>query len=168
MSKRIAEGKHVINPIVSGEARPQRNPKVAGLETITGKTTLVPKITRVPVTKRKKMVKAIREASENKRGKRRFAREVTQSDVTYKDLYIDSQKKVEDLSEENYKQAMDLSYRCGQVDAYEYIIGNLKNVLGFSNTMRVTGADMNLSEVTAPDVPSLNASEPSRMKKKNS
>ncbi|MCD7451776.1 hypothetical protein HAX54_013424 [Datura stramonium] len=76
--------------------------------------------------------------------------------------------KVEDLSEENYKQAMDLSYRCGQVDAYEYIIGNLKNVLGFSNTMRVTGADMNLSEVTAPDVPSLNASEPSRMKKKNS
>ncbi|KAK4350032.1 hypothetical protein RND71_029345 [Anisodus tanguticus] len=77
------------------------------------------------------------------RGKKPFASEVTQTDISYKTLYIDSQKK------------------------YEYIIGNMKNVVAFSNVMRVADAEINLSEGTAQDAPPLNA-EPSPMKKNNS
>ncbi|XP_055826795.1 uncharacterized protein LOC129895158 [Solanum dulcamara] len=154
VSKRIAVAKSVINPIVAVEAIPKKNPKVAGSEGFTSKTELVPKIAHEP-TKTKK-IKAIREAKDNKRGKRPFGSKVPQTDTNYKTLYFDSQKKVEDLMEENHKQAIDLSYRSGQVDAYEYIIGNMKNVVAFSNTMRVTDAEMNLSKGTASDAPSLN------------
>ncbi|XP_016567563.1 uncharacterized protein LOC107865883 isoform X2 [Capsicum annuum] len=151
MSKRIAEAKSVMNPIVAVEARvvSKMKPKIAaaGFERVIRKPKLVPEIVHIePVTKKKK----------KKRGKRPFASDATQADISYKSLYIETQKKVEDLREENYKQAIDLSYRSGQVDAYEYIIGSMKNVVGFSNTMRVTDAGMNLSKGTAPDAPSLN------------
>ncbi|XP_049395730.1 uncharacterized protein LOC125859916 [Solanum stenotomum] len=153
-SKRIAKAKNVMNPIVAIEAINKKNSKVAGSEVITRKTTLVPKIADEPTMTKK--IKACKEAADNKRGKRPFASKVPQTDTSYKTLYFDSQKKVEDLTELNHKQAIDLSYRSGQVDAYEYIIGNMKNVVAFSNTMRVTDAEMNLSKGTAPDGPSLN------------
>ncbi|KAF3648894.1 hypothetical protein FXO37_19220 [Capsicum annuum] len=132
MSKRIAEAKSVMNPIVAVEARvvSKMKPKIAaaGFERVIRKPKLVPEIVHIePVTKKKK--KKVIKATKNE---------------------------VEDLREENYKQAIDLSYRSGQVDAYEYIIGSMKNVVGFSNTMRVTDAGMNLSKGTAPDAPSLN------------
>ncbi|KAF3628023.1 hypothetical protein BC332_09398 [Capsicum chinense] len=159
MSKRIAEAKSVMNPIVAVEARvvSKMKPKIAaaGFERVIRKPKLVPEIVHIePVTKKKK--KKVIKATKNERGKRPFASDATQADISYKSLYIETQKKVEDLREENYKQAIDLSYRSGQVDAYEYIIGSMKNVVGFSNTMRVTDAGMNLSKGTAPDAPSLN------------
>ncbi|KAK4362005.1 hypothetical protein RND71_017246 [Anisodus tanguticus] len=150
VSKRIAEAKRVINPIVGLQATRKRKPKG------TARKTKVAKITHARKKISKKM-KTIKKASENERGKKAFASEVTLTDISYKTLYIDSQKKVEDLTEHNYKQAIDLSYSRGQVDAYEYIIGNMKNVVAFSNRMRVTDAEMNLSEGTAQDAPPLNA-----------
>ncbi|PHT47449.1 hypothetical protein CQW23_11657 [Capsicum baccatum] len=168
MSKRIAESKSVMNPIVAVEARvvSKVKPKIAaaGFERVIRKPKLAPEIVHIePVTKKKKkkVIKATKNEvmyiSDLKRGKRPFASDAaTQADISYKSLYIETQKKVEDLREENYKQAIDLSYRSGQVDAYEYIIGSMKNVVGFSNTMRVTDAGMNLSKGTAPDAPSLN------------
>ncbi|XP_060205544.1 uncharacterized protein LOC132633264 [Lycium barbarum] len=169
VSKRIAEAKRVINPIVGLEATHKKKPIVAGAKG-TGRKTKVTKMAhdRKKIVLSSKKIKAIKETSKNERGKRPFASEVTQTDISYKTLYINSQRKVENLTEENYKQAIDLSYRCGQVDAYEYIIGNMKNVVALSNVMRVTDAEMNLAEGTAPDAPPLNAGtepEPSRTTK---
>ncbi|XP_015069118.1 uncharacterized protein LOC107013753 [Solanum pennellii] len=152
-SKRIAKAKNVMNPIVAIEAI-NKNPKVAGSEVITRKTTLVPKIADEPTMTKK--IKASNKTADTKRSKRPFASKVPETDSNYKTLYFDSQKKVEDLTELNHKQAIDLSYRSGQVDAYEYIIGNMKNVVAFSSTMRATDEEMNLSKGTAPDGPSLN------------
>ncbi|CAN4086692.1 unnamed protein product [Withania somnifera] len=137
VSKRIAEAKSLI----------ERNPNVAAGSQGRGNY-----FQKSPITKRKHKIKA----SANERGKRPFANEVIQTDISYKTLYIETQKKVEDLTEENYKKAIDLSYRSGQVDAYEYVIGNMKNAVGFSNMMRVADVEMNLSKGTAPDAPSLN------------
>ncbi|PHT45309.1 hypothetical protein CQW23_14467 [Capsicum baccatum] len=65
--------------------------------------------------------------------------------------FVSDARQVEDLSEESSKQAINSSYRSGQVNVYDYIIGNTKNVVGFSNTMRVTDEGMNLSKGTALD-----------------
>ncbi|PHT58285.1 hypothetical protein CQW23_00648 [Capsicum baccatum] len=83
--------------------------------------------------------------NDTQRGKRLFASDATQADISYKTLCIETRKKIKDLKEENYNKAIDLSYRSGQVHAYDYIIGNMKNVVGFSNTLRITDEGMNLS-----------------------
>ncbi|CAN4088828.1 unnamed protein product [Withania somnifera] len=144
VSKRIAEAKSMIKPIQGMKRKKKLVPQMAAHES--------------PITKRrkKKVIKATNKVSENERGKGPFASEVAETDISFKTLYIETQKKVEDLTEKNYKQAIDLSYRSGQVDAYEYVIGNMKNAVGFSNMMRVADADINLSKETAPDAPSLN------------
>ncbi|XP_060180462.1 uncharacterized protein LOC132610193 isoform X2 [Lycium barbarum] len=63
------------------------------------------------------------------RGKRPFASE-TSTNLNYKILYTNSEKKIEALTEENYRQAQELSYVLGKVKIYENMIGLAMNLSG--------------------------------------
>ncbi|XP_019164522.1 PREDICTED: uncharacterized protein LOC109160701 [Ipomoea nil] len=74
----------------------------------------------------------------------------TCEDLKYKDLYIDSEKKVEELTHVNFQLAKDLEFARGKIEAYERFIdastGKVKEMIVLTNFERVAETVLNLSE----------------------
>ncbi|KAK6937517.1 hypothetical protein RJ641_031025 [Dillenia turbinata] len=75
-----------------------------------------------------------------------------EAEITYKSLYIDSQKKVEALSDENVQLSKKLEYALGKLEAYEKgnsmfseAMGRVKDVMVISNLWKTTETALNLS-----------------------
>ncbi|GLT63991.1 hypothetical protein SLA2020_365110 [Shorea laevis] len=73
-------------------------------------------------------------------------------DIRYKNLYIDSQKKVESLTEENKQLAMKLETAICKVEAYQNgnhvfseMLDKLKDVILISNLTKATETAVNFS-----------------------
>ncbi|KAL3531349.1 hypothetical protein ACH5RR_010671 [Cinchona calisaya] len=81
-----------------------------------------------------------------------FRSETHSMEINYRTLYIDSQKKIEALTEENHQLAKKLEFASGKAEAFEQIkdvFGNLKDMVVMTNMARATEAFINLSSQTA-------------------
>lgn len=84
--------------------------------------------------------------------KRPFPSETQRMELNYRTLYIESQKKVEALTEENHQLSKKLEFATGKVEAYEKmkdVFGNLKDAVLVSQLERATEAAINFSAQAA-------------------
>ncbi|CDP03627.1 unnamed protein product [Coffea canephora] len=84
--------------------------------------------------------------------KRPFPSETQHMELNYRSLYIESQKKVEALTEENHQLSKKLEFACGKVEAYEKmkdVFGNLKDMVLVSQLEKATEAAINFSAQAA-------------------
>ncbi|KAA8543234.1 hypothetical protein F0562_021271 [Nyssa sinensis] len=88
-----------------------------------------------------------------------FPIESSRADLKYKNLYIDSQKKIESLTNENCELAKKLEIAIGKLEAYEKgtrvcskVVEKLKDVILISNLAKATETALNLSSEAIYDI----------------
>uniref|UniRef100_A0A5B6Z853 Uncharacterized protein n=1 Tax=Davidia involucrata TaxID=16924 RepID=A0A5B6Z853_DAVIN len=99
------------------------------------------------------------EEFKSKATKRHFPIESSHADLKYRSLYIDSQKKIEALTNENNQLAKKLEIAIGKLEAYEKgtracseVVDKLKEVILISNLAKATETALNLSSEAIYDV----------------
>ncbi|XP_059274664.1 uncharacterized protein LOC132029393 isoform X2 [Lycium ferocissimum] len=98
------------------------------------------------------------------RGKRPFASE-TPTNLNYKILYTNSEKKIEALMEENYRQAQELHYVLGKVKIYENMIGLVMNLSGGAVKLHPDAAALNSTPAPKSSLVKKKKNSVKRMKK---